>query len=118
MDREPPWVDFSGPLQKRDTFQRSSRAVALRSVGCPSIEIRREQRSKELSTWGPHSKVGLAPPWFALNRLAKSLVLWWARGELAMSANGNGEKPRFEDDLFDLNNALPFELSRARSRKR
>jgi hypothetical protein len=112
-----PWVDFSAPLQKRDTFQRSSRTVASRSVGCRSIGIRREQRSEKLSTWGPHSKVGLARPRFALNRLAKSLMASWARGELAMSTNGDGEKPRSKDDLFDLNNALPLELSRARSRK-
>jgi hypothetical protein len=47
-----PSVDFSGTLRKRDTFQRSSKAVALRSVRCHSIGIQCAQRSEELSTWG------------------------------------------------------------------
>jgi hypothetical protein len=47
-----PSVDFSRTLQKRDTFRRSSKAVALRSVRCHTIGIRSAQRSEELSTWG------------------------------------------------------------------
>jgi hypothetical protein len=49
---------------------------------------------------GPHSKVTLAPPLFALNRLAKSFV-WCAEcvGALARSGNVDGKEPWSEDDL-------------------
>jgi hypothetical protein len=50
--KEPrPWVDFFGPLQERDTFQRSKRTVELRSVCCRSTGIRGEQSSEASSAW-------------------------------------------------------------------
>jgi hypothetical protein len=36
--------------------------------------------------------------------------------ELAMSGNGDGEKPRFEDDLFDLNTLFHWNSLDAKSR--
>jgi hypothetical protein len=61
--KEPrPWVDFSGPMQKRDTFRRSK-----------GTGIRSGQSSEASSAWWPNLKVALALPRFALNRLAKSL---------------------------------------------
>jgi hypothetical protein len=99
----------SGPLQKRDTFQRSKRTVELRSVCCLSTGIRSEQSSEASSAWWPNLKVALALPLFALNRLAKSLGCCDARvGALAMSGIGDGEESWSEDDLFDLDSALSF----------
>jgi hypothetical protein len=57
-----PWVDFSGPLQKRDTFQRSRRTVEFRSVCCRGTGIRSEQSSEASSAWWPNLNVALACP--------------------------------------------------------
>jgi hypothetical protein len=108
--KEPrPWIDFSGPLQKRDTFKRSKRTLELRSVCCRSTGIRSEQSSEASSAWWPYLKVALALPLFALNRLAKSLGCCDARvGALATSGVGDGEESWSEDDLFDLDSTLSF----------
>jgi hypothetical protein len=74
------------------------------SVCCRSIGIRREQSPEELSTGWPHSKIELAPPPFAPNRLAESFAWCGGRvGALAMRGNGDGE-----GGLKDLDSALSF----------
>jgi hypothetical protein len=51
---------FFGPLQKRDTFQRSKRTVELTSVCRRSTGIRSEQSSGASSAWWPY-RDGTAP---------------------------------------------------------
>jgi hypothetical protein len=100
---------FFRPVARPRHFQRSRKIVELRSVYCRSTGIGSEQNSKASSAWWPYSKVGLALPPFALNRLAKSLRCYGGRvGALAVSGNGDGEEPWSEDDLFDLDSALSF----------